>query len=143
MDWTTYYAQGMELLFLGIGSYLDIKSRELPMLFFIVFGAAGIFYNQIYHYQSISSMVAGGCIGVLFLLISWLTKEEIGYGDGLGIIVLGVMEGGAGILPILFAAFFLSGMYGLWKMIGLKDGRETAIPFFPFLFIGLIGGIFL
>ena len=27
MDWVLYYAQGIELLYLGIGSYLDMKNR--------------------------------------------------------------------------------------------------------------------
>ncbi len=143
MDWTVYYAQGLELLYLGIGSYLDMKNKELPVKFFVAFGMAGILYNKIYHYQSIASMVLGVCTGCIFLIIGWITKEAIGYGDGLGVLVLGIMEGAKGILPVLFAAFCLSGVYGLWRMFVMKGTREDTIPFFPFLFIGFIGVIFL
>ena len=143
MNWTVYYAQGLELLFLGIGSYLDMKSRELPIKFFVFFGVTGIFYNTVCHYQSIASMVFGACIGGMILIIGWITKEAIGYGDGLGILVLGIMEGAMGVLPILFVAFCLSGVYGMWKMYGLKSTRGDTFPFFPFLFMGFMGEVFL
>ena len=40
MDWA-------EFVFLGIGTYFDIKDRELPVKFFILFGIVGIGMNLV------------------------------------------------------------------------------------------------
>lgn len=141
MDWKIYFAQGIELLFLGIGTYYDIKDQELPLRFLITFLLIGLSCNIILQYQSVSDLVIGGSIGSVFLVVGWMTKEEIGYGDGIGLMVLGILAGWKQLIPIIFAAFLLSGIYGLWKVIGLKASRSSTIPFFPFLFIAAVGVI--
>lgn len=143
MSWEYYFIQGFELLFLGAGSYFDIKNRELPMEFFIAFGVLGIACNIIWRYQSIRNLAIGCSIGLLFLAIGRMTKEAIGYGDGLGLCVLGIFEGWKGLIPIVFGAFLLSAVYGLWRMAGLKGCLSDTMPFFPFLFLALMGVIVL
>lgn len=143
MDWENYFVQGFELIFLGVGSYLDIKNQELPIEFLSAFGILGILCNILWNYQSFKSIVFGGCVGVLFLIIGRVTGEEIGYGDGAGLCVLGIFEGWEGLIPLGFGAFCLSGVYGLWKVIGCRQCFSDTIPFYPFLFMALIGVIVL
>ena len=38
MNWEIYIVQGMELLFLWIASYEDLKTREISMKWFAIFG---------------------------------------------------------------------------------------------------------
>lgn len=143
MNWENYFIQGFELIFLGVGSYFDIKNRELPMEFLAAFGVFGIVCNVIGKYQSIKSIVIGCSIGLLFILIGKVTKEAIGYGDGVGLWILGIFEGWDGLIPIVFGAFCLSAVYGLWKIIGLKQCLNDTMPFYPFLLIALVGVIVL
>ena len=84
MDWEQYYIQGLELLYLGTGTYLDVKDRELPVSFLLFFIAAAIFCNVFWSYQSFTEMFAGSIVGGVFLVIGWLSREAIGYGDGKG-----------------------------------------------------------
>lgn len=141
MDWNVYFMQGIELLFLGIGSYFDLKNRELPVKLFVVFGILGIFANGILEYQSVKGMFAGIVPGILFLGLAKVTKEKIGYGDGIGFCVLGIYEGIRGVFAVLFPAFCLCACYGLWKMLVFKQGLGDTMPLFPFLFLALVGVI--
>lgn len=141
MDWEQYFIQGLELLFLGLGTYFDVKSRELPLAFLTAFGLLGVACNIIWKYQSLKEVLIGCCIGGIFLVVGWLTKEAVGYGDGLSLVILGVFEGFSGMIPIVFGAFLLSGVYGLWRIIGLGEAASDTMPFFPFLFLALIGVI--
>ncbi len=143
MDWNNYLLQGIELLFLGIGTYYDLKNKELPIRFLMIFLMISFSCNIILQYQSLSDFLIGGSVGCVFLGVGWMTKEEIGYGDGIGIVILGILKGWKGLIPVIFTAFLLSGIYGLWKFIGFKELGNSTMPFFPFLFIASIGVILL
>lgn len=139
MDWERYMVQGMELLFLGIGTYFDIRDRELPMTFLTAFGMLGVVCNVIWKYQSPEDAGIGCFVGAAFLVIGWMTKEAIGYGDGIGLMILGIFEGLKGMMPIVVGAFLLSGIYGLWNLMGLKKSGSDTMPFFPFMLLAFIG----
>ena len=139
MDWEQYYIQGLELLYLGTGTYLDVKDRELPVSFLLFFIAAAVFCNVFWSYQSFTEMFTGSIVGGVFLLIGWLSREAIGYGDGLALVTLGIFEGGSRMIPIIFWAFFLSSIYGSKKLLGLKKQKTDTMPFFPFLFMAFVG----
>ena len=129
----------VEFLFLSVGSYFDLKNREIPVNYLLIFGVLGIAVNIIWKYQPILEVLAGGCIGVVFLAVGWMTKEAIGYGDGWALLILGIMKGWPGLIPVVFGAFLLSGVYGIWRLIGLKASREETMPFYPFLLIAYVG----
>ena len=129
----------VEFLFLSIGSYFDLKNREIPANYLAIFGVLGIVGNVIWKYQPILEVLAGGCIGGVFLAIGWMTKEAIGYGDGWALVILGIMKGWHELIPVVFGAFLLSGVYGIWRLIGLKASRDEDMPFYPFLLIAFVG----
>lgn len=143
MEWNLYFVQGLELLFLGIGTYFDIRDRELPVKFLAVFTALGIVCNLLWKYQSMENAAAGVCIGGIFLITGWITEEAIGYGDGIGLVILGIFGGFRGMLPIVITAFLLSAVYGLWRMIGCGQSLGETMPFYPFLLFALMGVIIL
>ena len=132
MDW-------VEFVFLGIGTYFDIKDRELPVKFFIFFGIMGIGMNLVGRYQSFQEVLIGGCMGGVFLAVGWITKEAIGYGDGWGLVILGILKGWQELIPIVFGAFLLGGIYGLWKLIVVRASRYETMPFYPFLLAASVG----
>lgn len=139
MNWGKYWAEGMVLLFLGIGSWFDLKIKALPVLFFWVFGTLGLLGNLIWNYQGLEELLLGGSIGCVFLLIGYFSKESIGYGDGIGIIILGIFMGSRDVQWILLYAFLLSGIYGILKKILQKASVQDTFPFFPFLLLAALG----
>lgn len=139
MNWEQYFVQGIELLYLSLGSYLDLKKRLLPVKFLLFFCFLGIFCNLVFRYQHLGEMLVGILPGSLFLLVGKLTKEEIGYGDGMVIMTLGLYEGFRGILPVITGAFVLSGFYGVCSMIFWKKSGKDSFPFLPFLLVLFVG----
>ena len=131
----------MELLFLGMGSYFDLKEQKIPAWHLGLFGFLGVLGNLLYQYQVWSCLFGGICIGGILLMVGWLSKEELGYGDGIGVMILGIFEGWKNLLPILLAAFFLSSIWGMFLVLWCKKPKKETMPFFPFLFISFMGGI--
>lgn len=128
-----------ELIFLAIGAYFDLKTQELPARFLLFFGILAILMNIFFPYQSFRSVLMGASAGGLFLFAGWMTRESIGYGDGIGLLILGIFEGWPDMIPTVFGAFLLSGVYGVWRLIGYKESRMETMPFYPFLLIAFIG----
>lgn len=143
MDWNVYFIQGLELLFLGIGSYFDLKEQRLPLWFLLSFGLGGLLFNLLFPYQSLKEFLIGMIVGSMFLLAGWVSRESIGYGDGIGLMVLGGMEGIQRMIPVIFGAFLLSAVFGMWKLVGRRESRESTMPFFPFLLIAWMGVLIL
>lgn len=143
MNWVSYFVQGTELLFLGIGSYFDLKNQKIPLWYLCLFGLVGVFGNVLFDYQEISRIFGGILIGGSLLAVGWLTKEEFGYGDGIGVMILGIFEGWKKLFPVLLLAFLLSSIWGIFQLFYRKCSKKETIPFFPFLFISFMGGIIL
>lgn len=74
--------------------------------------------------------------GCLVLGLSWLTKESIGYGDGLVILCLGCFLTVIEILNLGMISITLAGVVALFLLLIKKQGRKMQIPFVPFLLGG-------
>lgn len=131
------------VIFLGLGSVFDVKSRQLPGIFLYGAAAAAVCCNLLFRYQPFRTSFYGALLGGCFLLLARLTKEAIGYGDGIGIAVTGIFTGGTKLLLLLTLALLLSACYGTAGLLLHKKSSSDAMPFFPFLFLAAVGGIFL
>ena len=72
----------------------------------------------------------------------WVTKEAIGYGDGLILLFIGISLGFWESLGVLFTG--LLGVFLTSVLVFFCCGRKKGfrIPFIPFLFTGMAGGYF-
>lgn len=122
------------LLFLAELSAEDIKAKEISIykvVFFIFFG---------FLFQLITGKLAwneiGGCLfpGCTLLLLSFLTNESIGYGDGMTVIALGLWTGG---WFTMFAVWIGITLSGIWGSVCLLRRKKEMIPFLPFLLLGM------
>ena len=92
-------------------------------------------------------MISGGiAVGALFLLVSRITREGMGYGDSWAIFILGIYLGIWKLLEALSAAFLFLGAAAVICLLIKKMSRKYKLPFVPFLAIGylcsiLTGGI--
>ena len=143
MEWKQNAVQGIELIYFCAGSWFDIKDQKIPVWFLRFFVILAIGCNVFGKYQNFREVLAGSILGGIFWVIGWLSKEAIGYGDGIALMTLGIFEGGMQMIPIVFWAFLACGFYGGWKMIRLKIRKDCRIPFYPFLLIAFLGVKFL
>ena len=134
------------LLILTGLSVSDIRNKKVSRKVLTLWGILTVFWKIVDFYQirvflekmeqtnvgDLVGICAGIGVGVLFLLVSKVTEEAIGYGDSVAIMVLG---GYLGVVGVLAAAFFTS---GVCSVILAFRGRVKAMPFFPFLTLGYI-----
>ncbi len=72
--------------------------------------------------------------GSMLLMLAFLTKESIGYGDGMAVLALGSWVGGWLAMAAVCFGVMLSGFFG---MICLLRKQKEPIPFIPFLLLGM------
>jgi leader peptidase (prepilin peptidase)/N-methyltransferase len=123
------------IIYLGILSVLDIRTRKIPVW---LLAAGGIVSITLSIYQTeipIILVLAGGITGVVFLGVSKITREAIGYGDSLCILIIGVYVGIWNLIGVLSLSFLLSGLCAVLVLIFKNFDRKAGYPFIPFLFI--------
>ena len=122
------------LLFLAGLSAEDVREKKISVYTVLIFAVLAVIYraftNQLFWMEMIISLVPG----VMMILLAILTKEGIGYGDGMTVIVLGLWTNVWFTTGVLCVAILLSGIFG---SVWLTVKKREAIPFVPFLLAGL------
>lgn len=131
----------MELMMLAVLLCLtcrDIRTRTIPV-WILVPAASAVVFSYIYHgVEKWQSPVAGAAIGVVFLLISKITGEGIGYGDSLTILVLGLAFGWRRLVEILCTAFCILFISAIVLCCRKRVTRKDSLPFLPYLTGGYV-----
>ena len=78
-------------------------------------------------------MLAGIGLGLVLLVLSWVTREALGYGDGLTVAACGASLGFIMELRILFLAVIFAAVWSGILLVFRKAGRKDSFPFVPFL----------
>jgi len=131
----------MAILFLGIGSIMDIKRRKISIWLFIIFGIVGICIQIWQYHDRIPQLSVCLLPGLVLLGVSKGTREALGYGDSLAVLVLGIYVGLWETTEIVIGGLLLSAVWAGILMIFLKRGKQAEFPFLPFLFLGMAGKI--
>ena len=121
------------LLFLIILSWSDIRKRKVSGRILLLAGMAAVLYQIVDKSMDEGQVLGGMILGVLFLFVSKVTEEGMGYGDSLGILILGTYLGFWKTLSVLMCSFFLLFCVLvpiLWKK---KMSRKAGLAFYPFL----------
>ena len=113
----------------------DVRKKELPVWLLALSGILGILAALILEgtvwWRILLSLVPGAVL----LGLSRITRDAIGFGDGILVMALGAWLGAVRVTEVLLAAFFLAGIFGLVATLARRR-RSLRIPFAPFLFVG-------
>lgn len=126
------------LLILLFFSIMDIQMRKVSVYMLAAAGAGSVLYQLLFGKMNLWLLTGGCLIGVAFVLLSKITDEGIGYGDSIGIIVLGIFLGFWRVLTVISIAFFLLLCMLIPVMWKKCMSRKAALPFYPFLTGGYI-----
>lgn len=130
MWWVGRTACFCVLLFL---SYIDIRFRKVPVRILIVSNITSIIYYIIFKEINICLFAGGMGIGLVFIFISKITEEGMGFGDSWAILILGSYLGVWELLFVLAVSFSFLAVYAVVILCRRKMSRTCTIPFFPFL----------
>ena len=133
------------IIFLSVCSVFDIKRKEIPAILISIglISSFGINIWQLFE-GTISVADVGTSLlpGLFFLLISFCTKEKIGYGDGLILIVSGLMLGSYRCFLGLCISLICSSALAVFLLMLHKVEKNSGLAFVPFLTIGMGVSIF-
>lgn len=134
---------GMAITILVGCCYFDIKSKHIPVALLFTAGIVAIvdlmMHGVLGSFSNIIlSRIVGLIPGTLLFILSRLTDEKVGQGDGILLIILGFLIGFDGILVILCIGLFLQSLLACLLLILKKGDKQTKIPFVPFLLVGNI-----
>ena len=88
--------------------------------------------------EGLLSRVPAFVPGVLFLLLFFFAKEQVGCADGLSLLILGAALTPAGIWLALCMALLIAFFYAAALLLLKKSTRKNRLPFLPFLTAGTV-----
>lgn len=124
--------------FLSIGSITDIRKKILPKKMILIGAIAAIILTVIWQRRELLAICLSVFPGAFLLILSYLSKEQIGYGDGICILVLGILTPIEALLVQLMLSFTLLFMTSAVLLMLKKGNKKTRIPYIPYLLMGVL-----
>ena len=124
--------------YLLVLSIQDIRERVISGRYLAAGAVAAVAYQIIVDAQPVWSCLAGVLMGGVFIGISKLTRESLGYGDSFLIAVLGLYLGIWNLMYVLVLAFTMASLYSVIVLIRFRYHKKKTLPFVPFLTAGHI-----
>ena len=125
---------------LGITAAIDLKKQEIPGLLIACCLALSL-GRMIFLLTKGTFEPADALIslvpGIMLLFLSFITRQGVGYGDGLLLLSVGPAVGAVALVPGICVAVMVSGLFSGVLLALRKAGRKTRIPFVPFMTFGL------
>lgn len=125
------------LIYLFLCSVTDIRKRTISLPLSLLWLVFGILLTFFYIHQEPLTLILNLSTGLLLILLSVASKEAIGLGDALILIVASFFLSTYGTLYILFFALVLASIPCLILLIR-HHNRKASIPFAPFISAGYI-----
>lgn len=122
-------------------SYLDVRYRQIPVDIIAIMGLATLMYLFYKIYVGQSSLIECSIAmlpGILFLMTSFITKEKIGYGDGIFLLFTAVWLDYKLAIWTFFFSLLICSLLSFFMLLLKKVNKDTHIPFLPFLSLGAI-----
>ena len=128
------------IIFLCTCTVFDIRKKEIPIHLILIglISSFGVIIWQIFEGTvSVTGVGVSFLPGLFFLLISFFTKEKIGYGDGLILIISGLILGFYQCFLGLCISLICSSVFAMLLLVLHKVKRDSKLAFVPFLTIGI------
>ena len=128
-------AEILSLIGLAVLSVEDIRTKQVPVIGIIVFGVALLLFRFLCGGEFLP-MAFAMLPGLFALLFSLISREQIGLGDGLVLLVLGFGNGIERMFGMLTFGLFFAGMWAGALLVIKRTGRKQTFPLLPFLLLG-------
>ena len=124
----------LSILFLGFSSLTDIRRKIIYTIPCFVVAGIGLVFHIIFLDTTWWNKFAGIILGLILLVLSFITGEAIGRGDALVVIALGFVLDAIMVLHIIFCAFVLVDIFAVIGGLVKKIKFKSTLQFIPFLF---------
>jgi len=129
---------GCVAVLLFIEGVRDVNKKEVGLLIPAINAIAAVVMYFVFKDMSIGVLLMGLAEGMAIMVLSRLTGESVGFGDGVILCSTGMMLGWRYNLCMFFSACLICAVFGAILMMFKKADKKTRIPFVPFLIPGFI-----
>lgn len=127
---------GITIIWLLWMTVWDLREKKIPGYCIIVGLLPVAISIGISWPEQILIAVSGLFLGACFLLLSILTKGQIGKADGVVLMLIGTMTGLYNLIEILCFCFVYLFIMATVLLILRKKTKKQTLPFLPFLTAG-------
>ena len=129
------------ILVLIICTITDLKERKIYSKYCFINIACALAVH-IYNRDMFWGYLVGGvALGIVFVIVSIVSKEALGMGDAFMILTLGSIIGIKENFEILLWSFIICGVVSIIEVLLRKRKLNSKIPFAPYLLAGSIAGL--
>ena len=122
----------------GITAFDDYRTRHIKLMELLIFAVIGICLDIVYTKYSLTSILGGVGVGVAMYIFSILSKEKIGRGDALLVMVTGLYLGFMNTVILLWLSSVLAAIVGLILIRKYDNGKDKELPFVPFILLAFL-----
>jgi leader peptidase (prepilin peptidase)/N-methyltransferase len=120
-----------------VNSVSDMKKKEILIKFTIIFGIIGAFIKIVIGFDGKDFLLAM-LPGIICMILSFLTQEQIGLGDAWILLATGCCICSRDLFLVCMLALAGVGMAALFLFVVLHKKGSYEVPFVPFVFAGVI-----
>ena len=126
-------------LFLAVCAVFDGLRRQIPLavVWLGMLTAVCLRMNGVIEEADVTWTLLSLVPGLGFLLLGFLTREKVGYGDGWVLLMIGLFSGFFQCFLILLIGLLLESTVAIILLVLKKIQRDKEIPFSPFLLLGM------
>lgn len=128
-------------------AWIDYKTKRFPVVLLWLFGVVGLFWGiassalmreelRLVKMSQLDfwwEMTSGAVVGIGLLMLSILSREQIGKGDALLFISVGMYLDFAQNLTLLFRTLLFVGCFSFGCLLLKKKGKNDSVAMGPFL----------
>ena len=130
-------------IFLLLCSIWDWKTRTIPVWLCISTATMILLCDCFAREISLEKMGTGILVGIFLLFVGKITRGQIGLGDGIAFLVIGMAMGGKESLFLLVESLCILFCFCLVGLLIGKIKMKQKLPFLPFVFIAYVIHLFL
>lgn len=129
------------LAYVGLLAIWDVWKKMVPAIALCLGGVMGLFYS-IYAVsvgsRSVFEIGLALCPGAILLLLAYATRQQIGYGDGILLLILGLLLGKEAVIFILVVGQLMASGFGIFLLVLRRAGKGATMAYIPFLFAAML-----
>lgn len=131
-------------LLLGVLAWADIQTKRVPLVLVGVLAAVMLSMRIVSFNMDTGAAIwfaelsIGLLPGGISLFCSYITKGQLGIGDGLVLAAIGLGLEFHNVMLLWTMALCMAAVLAMFLLIFKKAGKKAEIPFVPCLFLGYI-----
>lgn len=120
-------------IFLVVCTVTDLRKKQIWWPLSLIFMVTVMALHFIRGDGNLGGFLAGIFLGAGLWIVSWATRQAVGYGDGLTVAACGAALGFVQVFQILLLALCFSAVWSGLLLVFWKAKWGDSFPFVPFL----------